>query len=325
LCVYSFGVLPRAEPSLLEGLPSPRDWTGLMDLAVACALSGVERHMPPEATDADLDRLREAAAERGLHIVLAGGRVATADGPALLRAARRLGAATLRMTLSGVLEGDRGQLGPGGWSELLDHSARRLREWRPLAEALGVSIAVENHQDAGSEDLLRLCEAVGGDRIGVTLDTGNPLAVGEEPLAFARRVTGVLKNVHLKDYEIHRSVSGYRLVRCALGAGAVDFPALFALLDREAPGATRNIELGATKARHIRLLEPSWWEHFPPRDVREVLPVWQLVERHARPVEADWRTPHERGEPEAACAAYELAQFRQSLAYLDALRMENAA
>jgi 3-oxoisoapionate decarboxylase len=49
---------------------------------------------------------------------------------------------------------------------------------------------------------------------------------------------------------------------------------------------------------------------------RELLPVLQLVERHAQPSKADWRTPHERGEPEPALIAYELDQFRESLAYL---------
>jgi hypothetical protein len=263
-----------------------------------------------------LEALGREAKARGLEIVVAGGRVATADGTALIRAAHRVGARTVRLTLSDVLEGDRGRLGPGGWDALREAAAERLRAWRPLAEALGVSLALENHQDAGSEDLLRLCESVGGDRIGATLDTGNPLAVGEDPVAFAARVAPFLKNVHLKDYTLHRTSSGYRLVRCALGAGVIDFPALFALFDREAPGATRNIELGATRARHIRLLEPEWWEHFPPRDIRELLPVLQMVERHSQPPDVDWRTPHEREEAEPALVAYELGQFRDSLAYL---------
>jgi sugar phosphate isomerase/epimerase len=319
LCIYSFAAMTRAEREMLGGLPVPRDWTGLMDLAAACGLSGVECHLPPGAADADLDRLREAAAERGLYLTLAGGRVTTADGPALLRAAHRLGAATVRMVLSGVLEGDRGSLGPGGWHALREASAERLREWRPLAEDLGVNIGIENHQDAGSDDLLWLCERVGGDRIGVTLDTGNPLAVGEDPVRFARRIAPCLKNVHLKDYQICRSASGYRLVRCAVGAGVIDFPALFELFAREAPGATCNLELGATKARHIRLLTPEWWEHFPARDVRDVLSVLQLVARCGRPEEAEWRTPHEQEAPEAERVAYELAQFRESICYLTGL------
>jgi sugar phosphate isomerase/epimerase len=314
--MYSFAAMTRADPAALDGLPPPRDLAGLIELAAACGLAGVECHLPRDGKPVDLDGLREAAMARGLAITLAGGRVLTADGPALLQAARRLGAATVRMTLSDVLEGDRGRLGPGGWLSLREASAGRLREWRPLAEDLGVNIGIENHQDAGSEDLLWICEQVGGDSVGVTLDTGNPLAVGEEPLAFARRVAPVLKNAHLKDYRLFHTRSGYRLVRCALGAGVIDFPALFDLFAREAPAATCNIELGATKGRHIRLLEPEWWEHFPPRDIREVLPVLSLVAARGLPEEEEWRTPHERDASESECVACELAELRESLAYL---------
>ena len=89
-----------------------------------------------------------------------------------------------------------------------------------------MALAIENHQDADSEDLLWLCESVGGEFIGVNLDTGNPLAVGEGPVEFAARIAPFLKNVHLKDYRMHRTPAGYRLVRCPLGDGVVDFPAL---------------------------------------------------------------------------------------------------
>jgi sugar phosphate isomerase/epimerase len=303
----------------MDGLPVPRDWYGMADLAQALGLAGIETGIPSDTTPDELAKMREHAAERRLTPVLMGGTVTRVDGPALIRIARALGADTLRLTLSHVLEGDRGRLGPGGWLRLREESTARLREWRPVAEECGVRLALENHQDAGSDDLLWLCEQVGGDSIGVTLDTGNPLAVGEEPLEFARRVAPVLYNVHLKDYTVHRTPSGYRLVRCALGAGVIDFPALIALLEREASTAHRSIELAANQARHIRLLEDAWWEHFPPRDVRAVLPVLRLVERAARPADEEWRTPHEREEPPENQCAYELGQLRKSISYLQAL------
>jgi sugar phosphate isomerase/epimerase len=319
LASSSFAALRRATAAQTEGLPPPRDWFGLADLAAALGLEGIETGVPPDSTPDEVARMRTYAAERGLTPVLMGGTVTRVDGPALIRMARAVGADTLRLTLSSILEGDRGRLGPGGWLSLRKESAARLREWRPVAEEWGVRLALENHQDAGSDDLLWLCEQVGGDHIGVTLDTGNPLAVGEEPLEFARRVMPVLRNVHLKDYTIYRTPSGYRLVRCALGGGVIDFPALFALMDREAPTAHRSIELAATQARHIRLLEDGWWEHFPARDVRAVLPILRLVESSARPADEEWRTPHEREETHEEQGAYELAQLRASVQYVRSL------
>jgi sugar phosphate isomerase/epimerase len=70
-------------------------------------------------------------------------------------------------------------------------------------EETGVAIALENHQDLTSDELVALCEDVGSPQSGVNLDVANPLAVGEEPLAFARRGMPYLKNVHLKDYRLY--------------------------------------------------------------------------------------------------------------------------
>jgi len=316
LASSSFAALRRATAESMGGLPAPVDWFGLCDLAAALGLDGIETGVPPESSTTEAARMGAYADERALTRVLMGGTVTRVDGPALIRLAQAVGADTLRLTVSGVLEGDRGRLGPGGWLNLRAESARRLREWRPIAEECDVFLALENHQDAGSDDLLWLCETAGVDRVGVTLDTGNPLAVGEEPLTFARRVAPLIRNVHLKDYTLHRAPSGFRLVRCPLGEGVIDFPALFDLLDRDAPPHHRAIELAATQARHIRLLEDTYWEHFPARDLRELLPILRLVESASRPPEEEWRTPHEREEPQVNCCAYELTQLRASVSYV---------
>ncbi|MEJ7652867.1 MAG: sugar phosphate isomerase/epimerase, partial [Chloroflexia bacterium] len=77
--------------------------------------------------------------------------------------------------------------------------------------------------------------------------------------------------------------------------------------------------LAALHARSIRLLEEDWWESFPPCDVRRVLPVLRLAAERGRPQGEDWRTPLERGGPIEEVAAYELAQFVESVRYLRSL------
>src|SRR5207245_1140395 len=151
---------------------------GMIDLAVRYGLGVVEVPLPADTSPAEAARLRERAAEAGIRLVLAGGLAADAPLEALIPLASALGSRTLRLTISRILEGDRRAAGRAGWEEMRAAAVRRLREVRPLAEDQGVALAVENHQDADSDDLLWLCEHVGGDFIGVNLDTGNPLAVG---------------------------------------------------------------------------------------------------------------------------------------------------
>jgi hypothetical protein len=86
-----------------------------------------------------------------------------------------------------------------------------------------------------------------------------------------------------------------------------------------APTATLHIELAALYARHIRLLQDEWWQGYPPRDVREVIPALRLVARHARPAGEEWRTPWETGAPAAEVARYERDQFDRSVRFLRSL------
>ncbi|MFL5702619.1 MAG: sugar phosphate isomerase/epimerase family protein, partial [Ktedonobacteraceae bacterium] len=190
-----------------------------------------------------------------------------------------------------------------------------LREATAVAERVDVNLAVENHQDLASEELLWLCESIGSERFGITLDTGNPLATAEEPLDFAKRMAPYVKNVHLKDYCIYLSEEGYRLVRCPLGQGVINFPALFGILAEACPDVTMSIELGALEARSIRVLADDYWSDYPPRTAAQLARVLRLVQANARPA-GNWRTPFERDEPVEAILAYEEQQLAASLAYI---------
>jgi sugar phosphate isomerase/epimerase len=301
--------------------PRPCDAYWLMDQAVALGLSGIE--FPPEeslpgTSAAELARARAYAEDRGLFIVVDHGVV---DGPGLqrhLRIAGALGAHVVRVVVSTILCGDRRGV-RDTWPQTLRDTAQRLREVSGLAGELGVSIAVENHQDITSSELVALCEAVASPWVGVNLDSVNPLAVVEDQLAFAAAIMPFLKNVHLKDYRIYPTPQGYRLVRCPIGAGVLPTPALLDLIGREAPRATITVELGALFARHVQFLEDDFWPGYLPRRVEEILPVLRLREREARPAAEDWRTPWERQEEAEALGAYELDEMKQSVRYLRTL------
>jgi sugar phosphate isomerase/epimerase len=315
---YLGGYAGRGTP---RACPNPYNTYDLMDMAAAHDLGGVEfspagglGSLEPDV----LARARAYAEARGLFIVVAGGLVDVAQLQALLPAAVALGARTVRTVVSTILCGDRRAV-RDTWAGHLAETVRRLKEVRGLAEQTGVAIAIENHQDLTSTEMVAICEEVGSPYVGVNLDASNPLAVGEDILTFAGRIAPYLKNVHLKDYLMYSTPQGFRLVRCPVGVGVLDVPALFALCAREAPDATISIELGALEARHVRLLEDDFWPGYPPRRVEEVLPVLRLREARSRPKGEDWRTPWERGEQGEVLASFELSHFEESVNYLRSL------
>jgi sugar phosphate isomerase/epimerase len=164
--------------------------TDLLDLAARVDLSGVEIApdiVAPTGAREDLLAFRKHAHELKLSITISGSQAAGPDAVArlmpLFDAAEALGARRVRLTLSAILCGDRRPVGGiDGWRRLLEATVPNLETLAHAAGARGLRLAVENHQDATAEDLVWLCEAVGHPAMGITLDCGNPLAVGQEIL-----------------------------------------------------------------------------------------------------------------------------------------------
>jgi 3-oxoisoapionate decarboxylase len=313
LCGLTWGGTERANPA-------PLTRADIVHLAAEGGLSWVEMpsRMLGDTRAEGLARTRALAEERGIRFIVAGGKVEAEGLREDLRIAVELGAPVVRCTLSSVLCGDRRGF-PGGWRSHLEACARVLEEIVPEAERAGVAIGLENHQDADSADLLALCRRFESRCLGVTLDTGNPLAVMEDPVEFAERVAPYLRHAHLKDYRVHHAPDGFRLTRCALGRGVIDFPALFRLFDAQEWPITRNLEQGALQCRRIPVLEPSWWDDYAPREAREILAALAVVWSNLRPAEEDWRTPYERDCTGEELGAYEWEEYRASLERLRAL------
>ena len=191
----------------------------------------------------------------------------------------------------------------------------------PRAADAGVTLAIEDHQDFGSEELVALAEAA-GPNVGIVFDTGNPFAVGEDPVAFARRAAHRIRHVHLKDYRAQFTDEGYRLVRCAIGDGAVPFGELRRVLSSQHDVITASIEPGALEARHIRLFMADWWQGYPPRDAAELgVAIGRLRSTRLRDDEP-YATPWERGASPQEIVDYELTQVRRSVQNMTALEQE---
>lgn len=319
LAVHSFGYLGGfVGAGTTRACPSPFDIFSLMDLTAANGLAGVE--VPPAEYLTDLrpeniSRVKEYAEKRRLYIVFDTGPANAAELSALIPVAKELSVRVIRVTASLILCGERRTV-KDTWSQHISGIVGELRAVRGQAEEAGVTIAVENHQDLTADELVEICAGVGGRNIGVTLDSLNPLAVVEEPLAYARRLGALIKNVHLKDYKLYNTRQGFRLVRCGIGEGVLDVPGLMSVLKEVAPDATTALELAALHNRHVQFLDEGYWTGFPPRRLETILPVLRLRDERGLPDSQDWRTPWEKEASHEEMARYEMDQFYSSVEYL---------
>ena len=292
--------------------PAPRDVNWLIDYAIGMRAKCIEFHFGQlMALNLDqLKRIRETLEEHGIEPILSGP-WPLEELPNGFPIAKALGGKTIRTHLSPILCGARSELG-SYWDSLVSNIQIQLNDLAPRAENGGFVIAIENHQDFGSNELVEFCD-VAGPAIGICLDTGNPLAVGEDPMDFTRRVSPKVRHVHLKDYRAQATSEGYRLVRCAIGDGAVPLQEIHQILAQNHSELTASIEPGALNARHIRLRTVEWQERYRPDSLNIEVACRVALGRAAIEAHEEFRTPWELNSDTNEVCEFELGQMSKSV------------
>lgn len=113
--------------------------------------------------------------------------------------------------------------------ELIGAVAPMLKRAAEVAAAHDVTLALENHIDFTSHDVLRLLEEVNSDSLRVNFDTGNTIRLFEDPVEAAARLAPYTVSTHTKD--IATRVRGGSPSEnftwwpsCPVGEGVIDMP-----------------------------------------------------------------------------------------------------
>ncbi|GGF34571.1 xylose isomerase [Youhaiella tibetensis] len=301
---------PRAnpDPKGLEGFIALADELGGKTLEI---WEGWLEKLGPD----DLAALRVRLEGLGMTPVVSSG-LQHGNIEACIRAAITLNAKTIRFALTPVLCGDRNAWG-AKWYELVSIVHSRLADWALRAAEHGLTLVIENHQDFTSHELVNFCNEA-GPNVGIVYDTGNSFPVGEAPLDFTQVIAPHVRHVHLKDYRVQFTEEGFRLVRCAIGDGAVPLAEIAAILSQHHQHLTAVLEPGALEARHVRLFTPGWWRGYAPREAETLAACLLAAQRNRLLPDADYRTPWER-EADGELVDYELAMIRRSAANMKSI------
>jgi sugar phosphate isomerase/epimerase len=313
---YYFGRQGRGTPRVN---PNPRglgDFVKLGQELGAKVLEISEDWVAP-LSRAELVALRDQLGALGMTPVMSSS-LLRGDIDLCIKIANHLGAKLIRMSLTTILCGDRAAAGPK-WDDLVASVWARLAAYAPKAAEAGQTFVIENHQDFTSSELVAFCEKF-GPAVRIVLDTGNTFPVAEAPLDFAQVVAPFVRHVHLKDYRVQWTDEGYRLVRCAIGDGAVPFLELMDILGKHHPMLPAVLEPGALEARHVRLFTPEWWKGYAPKAAADLAACLRAARRNRLPDDADYRTPWER-QDDSEIAAYELDMVRRSVSNMKAIGM----
>ena len=163
------------------------------------------------------------------------------------------------------------------WRDQLEATKKFLKKLAPVLRHYGSNISVETHEEITSFEVLEIIEEVGPDVVSATLDTGNVVARGEDPVAAARRLAPHVKMLHAKDVLLWKSEKGLvRNVRPA-GDGVVDFQSIADILAKESPDAMWNIE-DHMGEMFIDYQDEFWCQHHPDLRQEEIEALKRMSE-----------------------------------------------
>lgn len=89
----------------------------------------------------------------------------------------------------------------------IDRLVKMFKEAIPVAEDYGIKMAVENHIDFTSDEILQLLERVDSPYLGLNFDTGNFLRLLDDPIKGMEKLAKYTYATHIKDLKVQRGIT----------------------------------------------------------------------------------------------------------------------
>ena len=120
--------------------------------------------------------------------------------------------------------------------------SHQLKQVAPLARDMGIRIAVENHCDSFSQEILWLLDQVDHPSVGACIDTVNALHVTEDPMTAIANLAPRAFTNHFRDDRIEFQRWGFKLIGEAVGEGDIDMKGAYEIFRDHSTMDRINIE-----------------------------------------------------------------------------------
>ena len=164
-----------------------------------------------------------------------------------------------------------------------ERAEQALHRAEPIARKHRVKLAVENHKDYRTDELLDLLRKLSSEYVGVCLDTGNNLALLEEPQQVVRDLAPFAITVHFKDMAVEDAPDGFLLAEVPLGKGILDLKSIVAVLRQANPRIRFNLEMITRDPLSIPCLGEKYWATLGRVPAPDLARTLALVRRSRRP------------------------------------------
>jgi 3-oxoisoapionate decarboxylase len=273
--IHSFPIRSRVE----KGLADP------LKFLEFCRERGADGIQLPLGKSADEARKLRAAAER--HGMYVEGSIRPPKDKddverfeVEIRTAREAGATVVRTVMLGGRRYETFHAAKE-YTAFAERALASLRLAEPVMARNKVTLAVENHKDYRTDELIDVLKAISSEFVGVCVDTGNSIALLERPSETATALAPFAAACHLKDMGVEASADGFLLSEVPLGDGFLDLPGIVGALKKARPGIRFSLEMITRDPLRIPCLSDDYWatlEKVPGRDLARAL---AMVQKHA--------------------------------------------
>lgn len=133
----------------------------------------------------------------------------------------------------------------------------------PVLRKHRLKLAIENHKDYTADELAALMRKMSSEWIGVLVDTGNNIALLDEPHAAVEALAPFALSVHLKDMAVQPSDDGFLLSEVPLGTGVLDLPRIITALRKANPSIVFNLEMATRDPLRVPCLKDAYFATLP--------------------------------------------------------------
>ncbi len=130
---------------------------------------------------------------------------------------------------------------------------------------------------ACADELLAILKRIGNDHVGVCLDTGNSIALLEDPMEVVEALAPCAFTTHFKDMGLEEYREGFLLAEVPLGTGVIDLPKVVRILRSARAGIRFNIEMITRDPLTVPCLADRYWATFPDLPGRHLARALKLV------------------------------------------------
>lgn len=170
------------------------------------------------------------------------------------------------------------------WRAFVGESRRRLAFAARIAARVRMPLALENHKDWTLEELTALLREFGGEWLGVCLDTGNNLALLDDPGEFIDALAPHAVSTHLKDMALADEPEGFLLAEVPLGTGMLDIPRFVRRIREARPGTPLTLEMITRDPLRVPCLNSAYWATFAGRAAPRLAAILAQARRNSKPI-----------------------------------------